>query len=574
MRRPRSRRPFGLGLAATGILMAAWSLSAAAQSPETPPIPDGSTPPEASLSTDAEVLSELRRLRAEVAEARQLKDQVEALRRQLESANTGGAGMGFGGAGMGAAPTQRGEAASVGFGTPGTAAEAGDGRTGVPDRYHSGAFAEESGEKPEADLYPLKGRYKYHHDGTGPNGGGGYFIFSDHNDEFSLNISNQITIDGTFFDRANLPTSEQNFNSPFTRLYFYGNITKDWSYQVGTQGFLGTYNLLDMFMSWHLGKNLTLRAGKGLAPPLYEYYAFSPALEPVITNSPLFQLAGKRPLGIMFSGTLFDNRMQWWSGVTNAATSLYGDLNRNVDYNGAVDFTPFRGERWKDTHLEGLGGGVGFSAGQQHYKLAQDGIGFLNNGEATTNPAFATVVGLPFYVYNQDVWADGMRSRVAPHLYWFGRFSVLAEMMNHSRVLTDGQNTGRSTQWAYYVNASYWLTGERDFMGNGFQGYTTMEPLRPFIPTKGEYGPGAWQVAAQWSEFNAGRGDIDRGFVDLSRSTERMSNFMTGVNWWPNKYTRLSFDYVWTWFNNPIQLVGPGPVDQYNTFWMRFAMFF
>jgi phosphate-selective porin OprO/OprP len=111
-------------------------------------------------------------------------------------------------------------------------------------------------------------------------------------------------------------------------------------------------------------------------------------------------------------------------------------------------------------------------------------------------------------------------------------------------------------------------------MGNGFQGYTTMEPLRPFIPSRGEYGPGAWQVAAQWSQFNAGRGDIDRGFVDASRSTERMDSFMTGLNWWPNKYTRLSFDYVWTWFNNPIPIVGPGSIDQYNTFWMRFAMFF
>lgn len=555
----------GSHLAAALILWCAWASASLGQAPATPPIPAGAMPPEAPIATDAEILSELRKLRQEVAEARQLKAQVETLQRRLEEVGAGG----------GAPATGRGGMGYPGVGTPHTAAEESEGGfNGVPNRYHSGSFGPDTGEPPDADRYPLKGRYKYHHDGTGPNGGGGYFSFSDHDDEFSLNITNQLTLDGTFFDRANLPTNEQNFNIPFTRMYFYGNITKDWSYQVGTQGFLGTYNLLDMFMSWHLTKNITLRAGKGLAPPLYEYYAFSPALEPVITNSPLFQLAAKRPLGIMFNGTALDNRMQWWSGVTNTGTSLFGDLNRNVEYNGAVDFTPFRGDAWHGSIFEGLGGGIGMSAGEQRYALHQTSIAFLNNGEATTNPSFVTPVGLPWYVYNQDVWADGMRSRVAPHLYWYGRFSVLAEMMNFSRELTDGRTTGRSTQWAYYVNASYWLTGERDFLGNGFQGYTVMEPLRPFIPSRGEYGPGAWQAAAQWSEFNAGRGDIDRGFVDVARSTERMDSFMTGLNWWPNKYTRISFNYVWTWFNNPIPLAGPGSIDQYNTFWMRFAMFF
>ncbi|WP_165070654.1 porin family protein [Paludisphaera rhizosphaerae] len=557
-------------VAALGLALAS-AVQAIGQTPTTPPIPSGAVPPSAGLATDADILSELRQLRAEVAEARQLKAQVEILQRQLQGISVGGGG----GAPAGVAGPGGDGRNWGGFGSPLTAAEEGRGGfNGLPNRYQSGAFGPDTGEPPDADRYPLKGRYKFHHDATGPNGGGGYFSFSTDDDEFSLNVTSQLTLDGTFFDRANMPTNEQNFNSPFTRMYFYGNITKDWSYQVGTQAFLGTYNLLDMFVAWHINKYVNMRVGKGLTPPLYEYYAFSPALEPVITNSPLFQLAAKRPFGVMFNGTLFDNRMQWWSGVTNSATSLYGDLNRNVEYNGAVDFTPFRGDAWKDSHFEGLGGGVGFSAGDNHYKLDQTSIAFTNNGEATTNPSFVTVVGLPWYVYNQNVWADGMRSRVAPHVYWFGRFSVLAEMMNFSRELTDGVNRGRSTQWAYYVNASYYLTGERDFMGSGFQGYAVTEPLRPFIPSRGQYGPGAWQIAAQWSEFNAGRGDIDRGFADPTRSTERMDSFMTGMNWWPNKYTRVSFDYVWTWFNNPIPLVGPGYVDQYNTFWMRFAMFF
>ena len=49
---------------------------------------------------------------------------------------------------------------------------------------------------------------------------------------------------------------------------------------------------------------------------------------------------------------------------------------------------------------------------------------------------------------------------------------------------------------------------------------------------------------------------------------------MLGLNWWPNKYTRLSLDNVWTWFDRPIPL-GPNPaVGQFNTVWCRAAMFF
>ncbi|WP_435017673.1 porin [Tundrisphaera sp. TA3] len=511
-------------------------------------------------ATNAELMEEFRKLRAEVDETRKLQQEVLRLRDEVAGLRAGGGG-----------PPARHEAAPTGPGTgvgPGYA-------DGVPERYHSGAFASDQPEKADADDYPLsRARYRYHHDATGPNGGGGYFGITSFNDEFTLNLSNQITVDGTFFDRANLPTIEQGFNIPFARTYLYGNITKDFSYQVGVQGSLGTFNLLDLFMAWHLTENITLRAGKGLAPPLYEYYAFSPALEPVITNSPLYQLAAKRPIGLMLTGTNFGDRVQWWSGMSNEGTSAFGNLNRNIEYNGAIDVTPFRGDDWAGTIWEGLGAGVGVSVGNNRYKLDQSGIAYTNNGEATTNPSFTTVVGLPFFVYKDGVAADGIRTRVAPHIYWFGRFSVLAEYMDFSRELTDGTNRANSTQRGYYVNASYWLTGERDFKGSGFQGYSTIEPLLPFIPSRGQYGPGAWQIAAQWSEFNAGTSDIANGFADSARSTNRMGNLMVGLNWWPNKYTRLSADYVSTGFNRAIPLVGPGSIQEYQTFWMRFAMFF
>jgi phosphate-selective porin OprO/OprP len=542
---------------------------------------EGVAPPSPASTTNEELLRELKLLRQEVQEAKGLKDQVEGLKRELGALRRDQSVL------PAAAPTV-GMPATLPPGTaivppgmaPATAmpspAPIGDLPSADPGFieeeltvHHSGPASHPARVSP--DSKPVHSEYKYQV-GTGPHGGGGYFHFSDDDDEFTVNLTNQITVDGTFYDRQNIPTNEKGFNVPFARSFLYGNITKDWQYQVGVQGSLGSFNLLDLWMSYRFSDALSLRVGKGLAPPLYEYYAFSPALEPVITNSPLFQLAAKRPIGAMFSGTLFDHRVQYWSGVSNGAASTFYALHRNVEYNGAIDITPFKET---DTAFEGLGAGVGFSAGEQDYKLNQgDGIGFTNNGEATTNASFVTSVGVPFFAYNPDVRTQGMRTVVAPHVYYYGRLSILAEYINFSRVLADRNTIGRSTQRGYYVNASYYLTGESDFKGNGFQGYATTEPLKPFIPSKGLYGPGAIQIAAQYAELNVGDGDFARGFADPTRFTNRMEQVMVGINWWPNRYTRLSFDYMWTWFNRAIPITGPEPIDSFNTFWFRYAMFF
>jgi phosphate-selective porin OprO/OprP len=539
--------------------------------------------------TNAEMLEELRALRKEVNDAKALKDQVIQLQNELAnlrgpttvgaspaSGAAGGGGVMSGGGGSSGGTTYRGgqpvAGSSVGRGTMvGTPAGEGAGDTAGMNMYRGGQpRVPQVGDKP-GDDFPLRASYRYNANATGPLGGGGYLHLGDDDDEFGINLTNQITIDSTNFDRMNMPTSEQGFNIPFARTFLYGNITKDWMFQIGTQGFLGTFNLLDMFMSYHVADWLTIRAGKGLAPPLYEYYAFTPALEPVITNSPLFQFAAARPIGIMASGNLLTNKIQYMAGINNTGKAFYYALDRNMEFNGAVDFTPFKGT---GSILENFGGGFGYSAGWQNYALQQSGAGFALNGEATTNSSYITSSGIPFFAYNDNVRAQGQRIRVSPHIYYYGRFSVLAEYMLHSRELTDGTTTGRSTQRAYYVNLSYYLTGERDYGGNGFQAYSTTTPLRPFIPSRGEWGPGAWQIAAQFSEVNAGTGDFARGFADPTRWTNRLDQLMVGVNWWPNKYTRLSFDYVWTYFNRPIPVNSPLPIQTFNTFWFRAAMFF
>ncbi|MBI1324417.1 porin [bacterium] len=574
--------------------MLLWPLPefARGQNPGDPSAPAPAAP---ATITNAELLEEIRRLRSEVVQVKELRDEVRSLRGQIDELRSK--------PGTEIAPTADASANPAGaqvvegspfvfedirfvepppavapFSAPATAPVAN--RSGAPaarvTTTHSGASTTETvygdPDHPANDNFPLNVRYRYNF-GTGALGGGGYTQVGDEDGEFTVNLTNQITLDGTFYDRQNMPTIEQGFNVPFARTFLYGNITKNWIYQVGTQGFLGQFNLLDVFGAYRFGDALTLRFGKGLTPPLYEYYAFSPAMETVITNSPLFQLAGKRQMGIMALGNLFDGRLQYWSGINNSGTSWWYDINRNVEFNGALTLTPFA---QSDSIFSSLGGGVGFSAGNDLYRLDPgQQIAFVNGaGEPTTNSEFVTSTGIPFFTYNEGVIADGLRTRIAPHVFWYGRFSVLAEYMNFSRELADANARGRSTQNGYYVNLSYYLTGERDFQGNGFQGYSTTAPLRPFRPSRGQFGPGAWQIASQWAQLNAGTSDFRLGFADPAKSTNLLDQMMIGINWWPNRYTRMSFNYIWTGLNRPIPINGPDPIDTWGTFWFRYAMFF
>ena len=129
--------------------------------------------------------------------------------------------------------------------------------------------------------------------------------------------------------------------------------------------------------------------------------------------------------------------------MNNPGTSYWYALNDNVEFNGAVTLTPFAPS---DSIFKALGGGAGFSSGYDVYALNPgQQIAFINGaGEPTTNSEFVTSTGIPFFTYNEGTIARGVRTRVAPHIFWYGRLSILAEYMNFSRVLEDASTRGRS----------------------------------------------------------------------------------------------------------------------------------
>jgi phosphate-selective porin OprO and OprP len=549
--RPRSH---GFIISA-GLVLWALQSPSRAQSQE-PTLPPASPP---ATVSNADLAEEIRQLKAEVRETRQLKDQVTQLQNELynlRNSTTAATNRDFASVvGTEAPPT---------LGPPVSAAPTTRGETMTSHTLDTGGSRNDT----LTDLGPLGVRYRYNSTAEGTVAGGTYLQLSDPNDEYVIKFQNQLTIDSTNYDRVNMPTTWQGWNIPFGRSTVWGNVTKNFGYQAVLQYFLGDINLLDLFGTYQWDR-FRIRFGKGLSPVLYEYYAFNPAFEPVITNSMSFQLANKRPIGATF--IMNAKFLQFWAGIENNLVSGYYDVTRNPQFITAATLTPFKDS---DSIFKNLGGGVGYSVGYENYNLFGVASAQPNLMEQTTNNAWVTSSGVPFAVYNQNVRSVGERTRIAPHLFWYGRFSFLGEYIVHSRELSDGTTTARSTQNSWMLMASYYLTGERDFGGNGIQGYSSVEPIRPFLPSRGQWGPGAWQVAAQWSEFDAGRADFNHGFIDATRYTNRAEQLMVGVNWFPVKNTRLSFDWVWTQFNNPIPFTGGNPLSGFETFWFRYAMFF
>ncbi|MGE3808722.1 MAG: hypothetical protein AB7K24_28995, partial [Gemmataceae bacterium] len=105
------------------------------------------------------------------------------------------------------------------------------------------------------DNFPMRVSYRY-------NGGGGYTSLSTPDGEYSVNLQNLVAFDGTFYDKANIATPVKGFNLPFSRNYLFGNITRDWDYQIAFQESLGSFNVLDMWANYRHSDQFNIRFGR------------------------------------------------------------------------------------------------------------------------------------------------------------------------------------------------------------------------------------------------------------------------------------------------------------------------
>lgn len=97
----------------------------------------------------------------------------------------------------------------------------------------------------------------------------------------------------------------------------------------------------------------------------------------------------------------------------------------------------------------------------------------------------------------------------------------------------DGNETC-PTFWGFYVQASYFLTGEHRPYKKGNAVFDRVKVNDNFM--NGEGGSGAWELAARYSYLDLNDDGIEGG---------ELSTITLGVNWYLNPHTRVMLNYIY-----------------------------
>ena len=122
----------------------------------------------------------------------------------------------------------------------------------------------------------------------------------------------------------------------------------------------------------------------------------------------------------------------------------------------------------------------------------------------------------------------------------WGPFSIQAEYARNQVDVPVSIATASPTYDGWYVDASWYLTGEmRDYNKGVFSRPKVKRPVN-------EGGPGAWQIAARYDviDLSDQAAAIAAGGIVSCAECGEQKTWLLGVNWWLNDYTRLTFNYA------------------------------
>ncbi len=225
-----------------------------------------------------------------------------------------------------------------------------------------------------------------------------------------------------------------------------------------------------------------------------------------------------RSSGGMYYGNMKDRNATWAIGVFRNVDD-YGNSEGTPDgddgeytVTGRLTWAPV----YRDSGEEVVHVGLGLS----HRSAAGDALRFSQLNENHFGPR----------VLDTGTFAGDGYELVGLESAWVhGPLALQAEYM---RAMTDTPDGADPEFDGYYLEASYFLTGEhRNYSpkSGAFSGITPMSNYGD------EGGTGAWQVAARFSTFDLQDEGIEGGKLD---------DFTLGINWHLNPNTRVMLNYI------------------------------
>ena len=230
-------------------------------------------------------------------------------------------------------------------------------------------------------------------------------------------------------------------------------------------------------------------------------------------------LVPSRNTGIMFHNSILDNRMTWEAGAFKISNN-FGDGDEDDAQNGDWDLTArVTGLPWYEDGGRRL---LHLGAAYNHRDWDDEPLRYRARGSYSRGDRLVDTG-----TYNVDkIDSFGAEAGLV-----YGPASLMSEYV-HSEV--DATNTGSDGYDSFYVQASYFLTGEHRPYKGGM--WTRVKPKTDFSLKDG--GWGAWEAAARYSYM-----DLDDTPVAGADGGE-MNDITLGLNWYLNPSMRLMWNYV------------------------------
>lgn len=229
-------------------------------------------------------------------------------------------------------------------------------------------------------------------------------------------------------------------------------------------------------------------------------------------------LAPGRNLGFMVHDRLFGDRLAWAVGAFRDSDGY--DMRPGSDWSltGRLTGLALDGDEGSDPLLH-------LGAALSHRQPTADAVRLRGRTGARLAPRMVDTGRLP---------ADGMRLLGAEFVLARSSFWMQGEVLSAQvDLLGVGSPDGRSARFdARYVEAGWFLTGERKPYSRGSRNFTRLRPKAP-VPD----GRGAWELAARWDHVDLGGGSVPGG------SQQSLS---LALNWYLRDNLRVLANYVST----------------------------
>lgn len=342
---------------------------------------------------------------------------------------------------------------------------------------------------------------------------------------FELRLRGDLYADARVFPGTDVPAGAESLFLRRARPRLQGHVYERFAFSFRPDFGIGGPEIDDAFVEAQFARALRLRMGRFKVPVGLENLQSTTGLMHVERGFPTGLVPG-RDVGVMLTGTVAQNRLQYALGVFNGTpgTSEPGtDVDNTKEGAARLFATPF-----VDTggFFEGLGVGIAGTLGEVTGTSATSGLRRLGTTGRQT-----------FFQYRSGARADGQRWRLAPQVRLFaGPVEVLGEYTVAGQDVRRGATARALTHHAWQVSGSVVLTGERAREGE----------VVPRDPFRSERGTGAVEVGARVHEVALDDTTVPT-FAVPAAAADAWAWGLT-LNWYPNAMVRMMLGYERTTF--------------------------